>query len=67
MEEFLRRRTVSVSAGRFAAALSRGRATARHHVYRGTVAKKAGHLTAAKNNDTSAETNGGPQTPAEPR
>src|SRR5712691_12920397 len=58
MEEFLRRRAVSVNAGRFAASLSRGRVAAEHHAYRGTVAKK---------NNTSAETYGEPQTPADPR
>jgi len=58
MEEFLRRRKVSENAGRFAAALQGGRAPVEHHANRGAVAKK---------NDTSAETYGEPQTPAEPR
>src|SRR5437879_8398710 len=39
IEEFLRRRAVSVIDGRFAA---------KHHANRGTVAKKVGRLTAAK-------------------
>src|SRR5712664_2006452 len=58
MEEFLRRRAVSEHPGRSAAAISTGRAAAGHHANRGTVAKKI---------NTSAETYGEPQTPADPR
>jgi hypothetical protein len=57
MEEFLRRRAVSEHPGRFVAAISSGRAAAGHHANRGTV---------AKNFNTSAETYGEPQTPADP-
>src|ERR1700736_5681142 len=48
MEELLRRRAVSVNAGRFAAAFESGRAAAERHANRGTVAKKVGRITAAK-------------------
>jgi hypothetical protein len=48
MQEFLRRRAVSVIDGRFTAQLKGGRAAAKHHANRGTVAKKVGRLTAAK-------------------
>src|SRR4029077_13152138 len=58
MEEILRRRTVSGSAGRITARFRTGRAAAGLHANRGTV---------AKNYNTSAETYGEPQTPAEPR
>jgi hypothetical protein len=44
-----------------------GRAAAKHHANRGTVFKKVSRLKAAKKNNTSAETYGEPQTPAEPR
>src|SRR5467141_5447418 len=40
MEEFLRRRAVSVNAGRFTATLEGGRADAECHANRSTVAKK---------------------------
>jgi len=63
MEEFLRRRAVSVNAGRFAAAFESGRAAAERHANRSTVAKKVGRLTAGKQNDTNAETYCEPQTP----
>jgi hypothetical protein len=58
MEEFLRRSEVSVHAGKFAAALFTSRAAAGLQANRGTV---------AKNINTSAETYGEPQTPADPR
>jgi len=58
MEEFLRRSAVSEHSGRFAAVLSSGRAAAGLCANRGT---------AAKNFNTSAETYGEPQTPADPR
>src|SRR5216684_6135057 len=48
MQEFLRRRAVSVIDGRFTAQLKGGRAAAKHNANRGTVAKKVGRLTAAK-------------------
>jgi hypothetical protein len=67
MEEFLRRRAVSGNASWFAAALEGDRVAAGHHANRGTVAKKVGRLTAAMKNNTSAETYGEPQTPADPR
>jgi len=63
MEEFLRRRAVSVNAGRFTAALEGGRADAECHANRSTVAKKVGRLTAARKNGTNAETYCEPQTP----
>jgi hypothetical protein len=66
MQEFLRRRAVSLSYG-LLGPNSRGRAAAKHQASRSTVAKKVGRLTAARKNDTTAETYGGPQTPADPR
>jgi len=56
MGEVFRRRAVSGSTGRFAAAFETGRVTAGLHANRGAV---------AKNNNTNAETYGGPQTPAD--
>jgi len=58
MEEFLRRMAVSEIAGRFTAQFRTGLAAAGHHANRDTV---------AKNHNTSAETYGEPQTPADPR
>ena len=65
MQEFLRRSAVSENAGWLPAASQRGRAAAKHHANRGTVAKKVGRLTAAQKNNASAETYGEPQTPAD--
>src|SRR6267142_4273314 len=66
MEEFLRRRAVSLIAA-FCGKTHTCRAAAKHHANRSTVVKKVGRLTAARKNDTSAETYGEPQTPADPR
>jgi hypothetical protein len=63
MEEFFRRRAVSVNAGRFTAAPYSGRAAAERHANQNTVAKKVGRLTAARKNGTNAETYYEPQTP----
>ena len=60
MEEFLRRRAVSLIAA-FCGKTHTCRAAAKHHANRSTVVKKVGRLTAARKNDTSAETYGEPQ------
>ena len=66
MEDFLRRRAVSLIADS-CGQTQRCRAAAKRHANRSTVAEKVGRITAARKNDTSAETYGEPQTPADPR
>lgn len=66
MQDFLRRRAVSLIAA-FCGQTQVSRAAAKRHANRSTVAKKVGRLTAARKNDTIAETYGEPQTPADLR